>query len=96
MTLETLPLAQDYIHSITLSPMNSGNTLPIAQPRGLTTLKRMNDYPFEQRLRLGPYYTVVELAVEGGIPNILDYTIQVDEMVSGGSNVTKSHAIFKR
>jgi hypothetical protein len=96
LTLETLPLAQDYIHSIMLSPMNSGNTLPIAQPRGLTTLKSMNDYPFEQRLRLGPYYTVVELAVEGGIPNILDYTIQVDEMVSDGSNVTKSRAIFKR
>jgi hypothetical protein len=96
LTLETLPLATDYIDSITLSPMNSGNTLPIAHPRGLTTLKRMNDYPFEQRLRLGPYYTVVELAVEGGVPNILDYTIQVDEMVSDGSSVTKSYAIFKR
>src|ERR1700719_2584584 len=34
LTVETLPLARDYIASITLSPMNSGNTLPIAHPRG--------------------------------------------------------------
>jgi len=96
LTVETLPLARDYIASIMLSPMNSGNTVPIARPRGFTTLKKMSDYPFEQRLRLSPYYTVVELAVEEGVPNISDYTIQVDEMVSDGANVTAVRTLFKR
>ena len=96
LTIKTLPLARDYNASIMLSPMNSGNTLPIAFPRGLTTLKNMIDYPFEQRLRLGRYYTVVELAVEEGVPNIFDYTVQVEEMISDGDKMASVRTIFKR
>jgi len=76
--------------------MNSGNTLPIAFPRRLTTLKNMVEYPFEQRLRLGRHYTVVELAVEEGVPNILDYTVQVEEMISDGDKMASARTIFKR
>ncbi len=60
--------------------MNTGNTRPFAHERSLATFSRMADYPFEQRLRLKPYYTVVELAVERGVPNIMDYVIQAEEM----------------
>ncbi len=87
LTLETLPLVTDYEASITLSPMNSGNTLPIAHPRGSKTFLSLKDYPFAERLKRGPYYTVVELAVEGGVKNILDYTIRVDVMASDGEGI---------
>jgi hypothetical protein len=96
LTVDTRSLAKDYASSITLSPMNSGNTLPIAHPRGMTTFSRLQDYPFQQRLKRGPYYTVVELAVEGGVPDIVKYTIRVDSMVSKGGRVTVSRRIFTR
>jgi hypothetical protein len=94
LTLDTRSLAKDYARSITLSPMNSGNTLPIAHPRGKATFSRMQDYPFRQRLKRGPYYTVVELAVEGGVPDLVNYTIRVDSMVSKGGRVTVLRRIF--
>jgi hypothetical protein len=87
LTLDTLSLVKDYEASITLSPMNSGNTLPIAHPRGLKTFSKMKDYPFKERLKRGPYYTVVELAVEGGVKNIVNYTIRVDVMTSDGEGI---------
>ena len=96
LTLDTRSLASDYAGSITLSPMNSGNTLPIAHPRGTATFSRMQDYPFQERVKRGPYYTVVELAVEGGVPNIANYTIRVDSMVSKGGKVTVLRRIFTR
>jgi hypothetical protein len=94
LTLDTRSLAKDYARSITLSPMNSGNTLPIAHPRGKATFSRMQDYPFRQRLKRGPYYTVVELAVEGGVPDLVNYTIRVDSMVSKGGRLTVLRRIF--
>ena len=96
LTLDTLSLARKYIRSITLSPLNSGNTLPIAHPRGISTFSRMKDYPFEERLRRGTYYTVVELAVEGGIPDVVNYTIRVDSMVSKGGRATVLKNVFTR
>src|SRR4051812_23672028 len=76
LTLDTLRLATDCETTITLAPMNTGNTRPFAHPRGLLTLCRMADYPFHERLRRGPYYTVVELAVEGGVKNVMDYVVE--------------------
>jgi hypothetical protein len=94
LILDTRSLAQDYAASITLSPMNSGNTLPIAHPRGPHTFRRMQGYPFQERLKRGPYYTVVELAVEGGVSEIARYIIRVDSMVWRGGTVT-SRKIFR-
>jgi len=96
LTLDTLSLAKSYAKSITLSPMNSGNTLPIAHPRGMATFSRMEDYPFPERLKRGLYYTVVELAVEGGVPDIVKYTIRVDSMVSKDGQVSALREIFSR
>lgn len=80
LVLDTLRLAIDFQPTITLAPMNTGNTRPFAHPRGLSTFSRMADYPFEDRIRRGLYYTVVEFAVEGGVPNVLDYVIEAAEM----------------
>jgi hypothetical protein len=78
--LDTFRLATDFQHRITLAPMNTGNTRPYAHPRGPSTFSRMPDYPFQQRLRRGPYYAVVELAVETGIANIQNYVIEASIM----------------
>lgn len=96
LTLNTESLVASYADCITLSPMNSGNTLPIAHPRGRATFSRMEDYPFQARIRLGLYYTVVELAVEGGVRNILDYTISVDSVVSNDGRVAVLENIYSR
>lgn len=96
LTLRTVSLARDYEASITLSPMNSGNTLPIAHPRGPATFSSMKEYPFQERLKRRTYYTVVELAVLGGVINIVDYTVRVETMVSDGFCVKALDTIFTR
>jgi len=80
LVLDTLRLATDFQDRITLASMNTGNTRPYAHSRGLSTFSRMADYPFQERLRRGLYYVVVELAVEGGVRNIMDYVIEADQM----------------
>jgi Family of unknown function (DUF7002) len=94
--LETLPIARDYASTITLSPMNSGNTLPIAHPRGKATFSTMKDFPFRERLKRGLHYTVVELAIEGGVPNVANYTIRAETMVSNGIRVKVIETLYAR
>jgi hypothetical protein len=96
LTVDTRALGENYARSITLSPMNSGNTLPFAYPRGKATFSRMQDYPFRERLKRGLHYTAVELAVEGGVPNIVDYTICAELRISKGGEVTTLRKIFER
>lgn len=98
LVLDTLRLASDFRQRITLAPMNTGNTRPFAHPRGLATFSRMEDYPFEDRRRRGPYYRVVELAVEGGVPNIRDYMFGAAEMrcSTGGKGGVKSIQTVKK
>jgi hypothetical protein len=79
LTLETLPFVRRYEQRIVLSPMNSGNTQPIAHERSPETFKKMRDYPFQERAHRGDYYQVVELAVEGGA-DVTDSVLQVDLM----------------
>jgi hypothetical protein len=96
LTLETLPLVSEHEDKITLSPMNSGNTLPIAHKRGKSTFMTIKDYPFGDRLKYGPYYTVVELAVTDGVPNILKYANRAEKMQSDGENLTSLETIYAK
>ena len=96
LTLETLTIAKDYQRSISLSPMNSGNTLPIAHPRGISTFSKMEDYPFQERLKRGLHYAVVELAIEGGVPNIVDYMLRAETMVSNDSGIVVVETLYAR
>ena len=93
LVLDTLRLTIDLIDKVTLAPMNTGNTRPFAHPRGLTTFSRMADYPFESRLRLGLYYAVVELAVDGGVRNVMDYVIEAAEMRCSSCDKSKDQSI---
>jgi hypothetical protein len=87
LTVDSYRLAAAYEKSITLCPMNSGNTIRFAQRRGTESLMRMRDYPFVERLARGAYYTVVELAVETGVPDILDFVVSADYMTSSGNGI---------
>lgn len=71
LTVDSYRLAAAYEKTITLCP------LPM----------RMNEYPFVERLARGPYYTVVELAVETGVSDILDFVVSVDFMASSGGDI---------
>jgi Family of unknown function (DUF7002) len=93
LVVDTLRLASDFQDHITLAPMNTGNTRPYAHPRGLSTFSRMEDYPFTQRLRHGLYYTVVELAVENGVPNVMDYVIEATLMRCTNCEKEKANSV---
>jgi hypothetical protein len=87
LTVDSYRLAAVYEKTITLCPLNSGNTIPFAQRRSKNSLMRMSEYPFLERLARGPYYTVVELAVETGVPDILDFVVSADYMTSSGRDI---------
>lgn len=93
LTLETLPFVRCYADSIVLSPMNSGNTQPIAHPRGPTTFRKMRDYPFAERAKYGDYYQVVELAVEGGA-DVNEAVLSVDLMQCQGKGIRHVKNVF--
>lgn len=66
---------------VTLCPMNSGATRPMAFPRGRTTFLPISKYPFdESRRKRGRKGAVVELAVEYSVPDIRDLVISVSEL----------------
>lgn len=93
LVLDTLRLATDFQDSITLAPMNTGNTRPFAHPRSLRTFSRMAEYPFEERLHRGLYYTAVELAVEKGVPHVMNYVVEAFEMRCSSCDRQKAQTI---
>ena len=95
LTLETLQFVRKYELKIGLSPMNSGNTQPIAHERSPETFKKMRDYPFLERTHRGNYYQVVELAVEGGA-DVTESVLSVDLMQCAGDGMKKVRNIYRR
>lgn len=96
LVLDTRRVAEDHADKLTLAPMNTGSTQPFAHPRGLSTFRRMADYPFEKRLPRGPYYRAVELAVPAGVGNITDYVTEVAEMQCSGCDKDRKQEIVLR
>jgi hypothetical protein len=95
LTVETLPFVRKYEQRIVLSPMNSGNTQPIAHERSPETFKKMRDYPFQERAHRGYYYQVVELAVEAGA-DVTESVLSVDLMQCTGDGVKVLRNIYRR
>jgi hypothetical protein len=96
LTVDTLSLVRTHQKQITLAAMNTGNTRPFPHPRGPDTFKRMQDYPFQERAKAGPNGRVVELAVEGGVPDIEQFTLGVDVMTCASGQGRTLKSIFKR
>ena len=78
LTVDTLSLVKAYEDKIKLTPMNTGNTQPIAHTRGPDTFMKMEDYPFDERAKYGRQYQVVELAVEDSVQNICRFVLAVE------------------
>jgi len=95
LTIETEALVRRHIQKITLSPMNSGSTSPFAHPRGLDTFKSLEDYPFAERLQRGDNSCVVELAVDGGVPDIAKYTLRATHSSCINSQLRTSKILYE-
>jgi len=95
LTVETLSLVKAYQHKVTLSAMNTGTTRPMAHERGPNTFLPLSDYPFEERLKRGEYYTVVELAIVGGVADIERFVIEVAEMTCEPGAESHVHTLRK-
>jgi hypothetical protein len=80
LTVDATTLIPAYAGQITLSPINSGCTKPMPQPRGRDTFQRIAEYPFarmvaKRGIRNDP---VVELAVNYAVPDVARHVIRVD------------------
>jgi len=78
LTVDTAGVVAAHSKKVWLSPINSGATLFKAQQRGKDTFQRIEDFPFDQRSHTRPLSAnVVELLVEGGVPDIAKYVLAV-------------------
>mgnify|MGYP001627393144 CR=1 FL=1 len=81
LTLDTASIVASHEKMISLSPINSGATIFNAQPRGLATFKPIAKYPFDDwKAKRGVRDAVVELVVEGGVPDITKHVLAVHEV----------------
>lgn len=84
LTLDSYRFVKSYEPQITLCAMNSGNTNPFPRKRGKGSFMGISQYPFAERQKRGPYYAVVELAVDKDIPDLLNFVLSVSYMISDG------------
>jgi len=84
LTAKTAALVGRHLGRITLSPINSGSTIFNPQPRGRETFLPPGKYPFrEWEERRGGRDAVAELAVDYGVPDIVDFVLRVEERRAG-------------
>jgi hypothetical protein len=88
LTVDTATLLERHADRVLLSPINSGCTKPMPQPRGHDTFSSLADYPFDawdrKRKRRDP---VVELTVRYAVPDIRDFVLRVEERGGGQPSV---------
>ncbi len=82
LTLDTALMVERHLCRITLSPINSGCTVPNPQPRGRQTFLPVESYPFDDWLtkRRDRSKAVVELAVDYSVPDVEGLVVRVDRM----------------
>jgi hypothetical protein len=83
LTVNTSTLLSAHASRVLLCPMNSGCTKPNPHPRGRNAFLPMSAYPFEERRKKASRDAVVELAVPGGVHDIVQHVQRVEE-VGGG------------
>ena len=79
LAVDTAALVRTHEVNVRLCPMNSGCTKPFPHPRGRRTFLPISEYPFDERRNRGAD-AVVELAIEGGVPDIARHVISVSRM----------------
>lgn len=75
ITVSTADLVRNHLRRAFLTDRNTGATRPMAHPRGRHTFVPLSDSDPQRR--------VVELAIEGSVPDIEHYAVRVEE-VGGG------------
>ena len=84
MVVDCAKLLSRHGDRVTLCPINSGATRPMAWPRGRSSFLPPSEYPFhELRGKRGRNNAVVELTVEYSVPDIRDFVISVSELGGG-------------
>lgn len=78
LTIDSGPFIRAYRGEIWLCHMNSGNTFPMPHARGIDVFKRISDYPTNTRGY--PAKPVVEIVVDGKVPDIARYVVEVRRM----------------
>jgi hypothetical protein len=84
VVVDTRKLLNAHEPDVTLCPMNSGNTMMIAMPRGTDTFAPLASYPYHERRKAG-LEPVVELAVKEGVANIETVAVRAERRASGAS-----------
>ena len=78
IVVDTERLLERNLESVRLSAMNSGATRPYAHRRNINTFKRVEEFPFDERVRkYGVSRAVAEVCVEHGIDEIEACTLEV-------------------
>ena len=85
--VDTAALLHAYSDRVTLAPMNTGCTQPFPHPRSTKTFQRLDSFPFEERRHRGRD-AIVELAVDGGVPDIVVFVKRVEEVRPNGRRIT--------
>ncbi len=84
LTVDTELLLQKHADRVSLSPINSGCTKPFPHPRGLSTFQRLPRYPFAEWKGKRPLQdSIVELAVDYGVPDVREMVVEVRETGGG-------------
>jgi hypothetical protein len=91
LEVDTAALLDEHSIKISLTPMNTGCTSPMAFPRGLDSFLSPGAYPFEENKRKkgGKTKAIVELTVDYSVPDIAAFTRRAThrEVENGESKV---------
>ena len=82
LVLHTAALIETHHENVRLTGMNTGSTIfPRSPARGRGTFMTVEEFPFDERRRGGKalHENVVELAVTGGVPDVADFVLRVEE-----------------
>lgn len=78
LTIDTRTLLEAYEDQVELAHLNSGAVHPGAKyQRGSATFRKIDDYPWRERLRIAPSEPIVELTVPGAMVDPADFVVDV-------------------
>ena len=79
LTVDTARLLDAHAHELELAHLNTGAVHAGAKyPRGAGTFRRIDDYPWRERVRTARAEPIVELTVPRAVHDITDFVIDVD------------------
>lgn len=78
LTIDTKLLLESYAAVVELAPLNTGAVHPAANyPRGAGTFRRIEDYPWTERLRASRAEPIVEFTIPYAVPDIAKFVLRI-------------------